>query len=55
MQHHRERTFASLKTFKPGVVKSGVTVVATVVEPSSTRSAAAEFAGFLENSALSTH
>ena len=36
-----------MHTLRPGMVKVDITVIPTVLEPSTTASATAEFAGFL--------
>ena len=47
--------FASLHAFHPRVINVGVSAGTTVLEPSTTGSAAAEFAGFLDDNAFGTH
>ena len=48
-------TFASLVAFEPCVVKLRVAGISTLVEPSATRSATTELAGFFEDAALGAY
>ena len=47
-------TFTSLNALRPCVLKLCVTTISTLLEPSTTRRATAEFAGFLGGAALGT-
>ena len=48
-------TFTSLHALPPRVTKLRVTTISTLLEPSTTTSATAEFAGFLGGAAPSAH
>ena len=47
-------TFADMKAFKPRVIEVGVAFISTLIEPSTTATAATELAGFRADAALGT-